>query len=139
MQTIFELKEQAIADTPLLLFDCVLVDGRTESWSTHTVTIDGVAYGARVLQHNVFEIQASSEQGVDGVPKVSLLVANADSHCSEIERSTGWKGARLTASLVFYDLRNGVPLTGERSFSRAYAILRKRFSRRRSACLQQIE
>src|ERR1022692_346457 len=111
MQTIFELKEQAVTDTPLLLFDCVLSDGTTEHWSTHAVSVGGVAYSARVLGHNVFELQASSDQGADGVPKISLVLGNADSHCSEIERATGWKGARLTAGLVFYDLRNGAPLT----------------------------
>jgi len=111
MQTIFELKEQAVTDTPLLLFDCTLADGHVEHWSTHTVTIDGVAYAPRVLQHNIFELQASSDQGVDGVPRISLVLANADSHCSQLERSTGWKGARLTAGLVFYDLRNDAPLT----------------------------
>jgi hypothetical protein len=114
MQTIFELKEQAVTDTPLLLFDCVLPDGRTEHWSTHAVTVGDAAYSARVLRHNVFELQASSDQGVDGVPRISLVLANADSHCSQIERSTGWKGARLTAGLVFYDLRNASALT-ERS------------------------
>jgi len=25
---------------------------------------------------------------------------------SEIERATGWKGARLTVAFLFYDLRN---------------------------------
>src|ERR1039457_7265741 len=93
------------------LFDCVLADGGTEHWSTHAVSVGGVAYSARLLGHNVFELQASSGQGIDGVPKISLVLGNADSHCSEIERATGWKGARLTAGLVFYDLRNGVPLT----------------------------
>jgi hypothetical protein len=111
MQTIFELKEQAVTDTPLLLFDCVLADGRTEHWSTHGVTVNGVAYAARVLQHNVFELQASSDQGVDIVPRISLVLANADSHGSEIERATGWKGSRLTAALVFYDLRQGAALS----------------------------
>jgi hypothetical protein len=111
MQTIFDLKEQAVTDTPLLLFDCTLSNGQTEHWSTHAVSVGGVAYSARVLGHNVFELQASSNQGADGVPKISLVLANADSHCSEIERATGWKGARLTAGLVFYDLRNAVPLT----------------------------
>src|SRR5262245_37110132 len=114
MQTIFELKEQAVTDTPLLLFDCTLPDGRTEHWSTHAVTVADTNYSARVLRHNVFELQASSDQGVDGVPRISLVLANADSHCSQIERATGWKGARLTAGLVFYDLRNGTSLT-ERS------------------------
>jgi hypothetical protein len=111
MQTIFDLKEQAVTDTPLLLFDCTLSNGQAEHWSTHAVSVGGVTYSARVLGHNVFELQASSNQGADGVPKISLVLANADSHCSEIERATGWKGARLTAALVFYDLRNAVALT----------------------------
>lgn len=109
MSTIYELKEQAVTETPLLVFDCALADGRTEHWSTHAVTINGTAYAARVLEHSVFEMQAASNQGVDGIPRVSLVLGNADSHFSEIERATGWKGARLTVSFLFYDLRNGQP------------------------------
>ena len=93
MQTIYELKEQAVTGTPLLLFDCVLTDGRVERWSTHRVQNGGETYEARVLRHNVFEIQAASEQGVDGVPRISLSLANADSHFSQLERSVGFKGA----------------------------------------------
>src|SRR5215831_7627848 len=99
MLTIFELKEQTVTDTPLLVFDCQLSNGQTEHWSTHTVAIGGATYSARVLRHNVFELQASSDQGVDGVPRISLVLANADSHFSQIERTTGWKGAKLTAAL----------------------------------------
>src|SRR5579872_3688345 len=111
MQNIFELKEQAVTDTPLLVFDCVLPDGRTEHWSTHQATAGGATYEARVLQHNVFEMQTASDQGVDGIPRVSIVLANADSHFSEIERTGGWKGARLTVSFLFYDLRNDIALT----------------------------
>jgi len=53
MPTTYELKEQAVTDTPLLVFDCVLPDGRTEQWSTHRVTAGGAQYDARVLQHNI--------------------------------------------------------------------------------------
>src|SRR5579883_3075593 len=109
MSTIFELKEQAVTETPLLVFDCTLADGTAEHWSTHAVTVGETAYQARVLQHSVFEVQAASNQGVDGIPRISLVLGNADSHFSEIERATGWKGARLTASFVFYDLRNNQP------------------------------
>jgi hypothetical protein len=109
MSTIFDLKEQAVTDTPLLVFDCALADGSAEHWSTHAVTVAGTAYEARVLQHTVFEMQAASNQGVDGIPRISLVLGNADSHLSEIERATGWKGARLTVSFLFYDLRNGQP------------------------------
>src|SRR5512133_1826302 len=107
MQNIFELKEQAVTETPLLVFECALADGRVERWSTHRVSADGVVYEARVLRHDVFEIQAASDQGVDGIPRVSVALANADSHFSEIERAVGWKGARLKVGFLFYDLRSG--------------------------------
>src|ERR1051325_8131900 len=107
MQTIFELKEQAVTETPLLVFDCTLADGSTERWSTHRVTVAGAAYEARVMQHNVVEMQTASDQGVDGIPRISIVLANADSHFSEIERAVGWMGARLRVSFLFYDLRTG--------------------------------
>ncbi len=111
MQTISELKEQAVTDTPIMVFDCVLSSGATEHWSTHAVTIGATSYAARVLQHSAFDIQTASDQGVDGSPKITLVLANADLHFSEIERATGWKGAQLTVGFLFYDLRNNVPLT----------------------------
>ena len=111
MDTIFDLRSAEVTDTPLLVFDCVLSNGQTEHWSTHSVTVGGNAYAARVLQHSIFEIQTASDQGVDGIPKISIVLANADSHFSEIERSCGWKGARLSVGFLFYDLRNGTALT----------------------------
>jgi hypothetical protein len=111
MQSISELKEQAVTDTPVILFDCVLTDGREEHWSTHALTVGNTTYAARVLEHSAFDIQTASDQGVDGSPSISILLANADSHFSELERATGWKGARLTVSFLFYDLRNRTPLT----------------------------
>ena len=111
MQAISDLKEQAVTDAPLLVFDCVLPNGQAEHWSTHRVTVGGATYEARVLQHSVFDIQTASDQGIDGSPRISMLLANADSHFSEIARATGWKGARLTVGFLFYDLRNNAPLT----------------------------
>jgi hypothetical protein len=111
MQTISELKEQAVSDTPLIVFDCVLANGQREHWSTHAVTVGAANYAARVLKHSAFEIQTASDQGVDGSPTISIVLANADSHFSEIERSAGWKGAKLTVGFLFYDLRKGAPLT----------------------------
>jgi len=111
MQAISDLKEQAVVDTPLMTFDCVLPNGQTEHWSTHAVTVGATAYAARVLQHSAFDIQTASDQGVDGSPRISLVLANADSHFSEIERAGGWKGAQLTVGFLFYDLRNNAPLT----------------------------
>src|SRR5581483_9014119 len=111
MQTISELKEQWVTDTPVLLFDCVLSNGPTEHWSSHSVRVGAVVYAPRVLQHSALDIQTASDQGVDGSPKISILLANADSHFSELERATGWKGAKLTVSFVFYDLIHDIPLT----------------------------
>ncbi len=109
MQSIFELKEQPITETPLLVFECTLPNGQVERWSTHRIVAGGNAYEARVLQHSVFEIQAGSDQGVDGIPRISVVLANADSRFSEIERATGWKGSRLKAGFLFYDLRRDEP------------------------------
>lgn len=112
MQTIFQVKEQALTDTPLLVLDCDLANGQVERWSTHQVTISGNAYSARVLHNNLFTMQTASDQGLDAIPKLSLTLANADSHFSQIERSVGFKGAKITAKFLFYDLRADAPVTG---------------------------
>src|SRR5690242_8813094 len=111
MPTAFQVKEQAVTDTPLLLFDCQLQGNQLESWSTHQITLAGTTYQARALQHNLYEIQTSSDQGVDAIPKISISLANADSHFSELERSVGFKGAMLVVSFVFFDLKAGNPTT----------------------------
>src|SRR5436190_10017388 len=109
MASIFELKEQAITETPLLVFECALPNGQVERWSTHRiVTADGI-YEPRVVQHTVFEMQTGSDQGVDGIPRISVVLANADSRFSEIERAIGWKGSRIKVGFLFYDLRYDEP------------------------------
>lgn len=104
MDTIANLKEQAVTQTPLLLFDVTLANGETERWATHGVTVNSETYSARVLRHNLFEVQAASEHGIDAIPKISLTLANADSQLSQIESSVGFKGAKLKATFLFYDL-----------------------------------
>src|SRR6476619_3412821 len=111
MPTAFPVKEQSVTDTQLLLFDCQLQGAQVENWSTHSVTIAGATYLARVLQHNLYEIQTSSDLGVDAIPKISLSLANADSHFSEIERSSGFKGATLTVSFAFFYITQGTATT----------------------------
>src|SRR5712664_1132494 len=111
MPTIFQEKEQAATETPILLFDCALSNGQLETWSTHKVVVGGATYQPRVLRHNLFEIQTASDMGVDAIPKVSITLANADSHFSEIERSVGWKGASVTVRFLFFKLKDGVPET----------------------------
>ena len=104
MATIASLKEQVVAQTPLLLFETTLADGEVERWSTHAVAVDGHDYAARVLRHNFFEVQAASDSGIDAIPRISLTLGNADSYFSQIEAGTGLKGARIAARFLFYDL-----------------------------------
>jgi hypothetical protein len=109
MNTVYQSKEEQIGDTPLLLFDCAFGTDLTEHWSTHEATVNGIAYAARVLKQNVFEVQFGSDLGVDAIPSISIELGNADSHFSEIENSVGVKGGQLTVSLVFYSFPNNSP------------------------------
>ncbi len=108
MPTIAQIKELEITETPLLLFECALASGSVERWSTHQVLFGGATYQARVTRHNLFEMRASGEDGVDSLSKLSITLANADSYFSQITQNQGWKGARLTARFVFFDVKNGV-------------------------------
>ncbi|HEV2198537.1 MAG TPA: phage tail protein [Bryobacteraceae bacterium] len=104
MPTIDQLKEQEAPPTPLFLFDCVLPSGATERRSTHAVSVGGNAYLARLLQHNLFALQSTADNGLDGAQKISVTLANADSHYSQLERETGFKGSLVTIQVLFYDL-----------------------------------
>ncbi len=111
MGTINTLKGLETPGTPLFLCDITLSSGQTQNYSTHAVTYNGTSYEARILQHNLFDLRASSDQGIDSLGKVTITLANADSICSEIERNTGWKGARLTVRFVFFNLAAGTALS----------------------------
>jgi len=103
MPTALELKEQQTPQTPILLFECRLANGSIERWSTHQVVWNSHTYSARVLEHSSFDMRAEE----DGVSKVSLLMANADSYFSQVERNVGLKGSRLDAQLIFWNLATG--------------------------------
>lgn len=109
MGTIAQIKEQPITDTPLILVECELVSGERLYWSTHGVTFQGQRYEPRILRHNLFEIRVDSETGVDGVTRAALTLANTDSRLSQVERTVGWKGSRVTVRFVFFDLRAKAP------------------------------
>ncbi len=111
MESLQTVKMREVADTPLVLFDCVAPDGTVERWSTHAVSYEGQAYDPIVLRHNLFDMQAGDASGVDGVTRLALTLGNAGGRLSEIERRSGWKAAKLTARLVFFDLAAGQPTT----------------------------
>jgi hypothetical protein len=106
MGTINQVKQLAEADTPLLFFQCVLPSGDVEYWSTHAITFNGRPYAARVLRHNLFDLQLSADDAMDGISQLSLTLANADSALSEVNAAIGFKGAQLTVYFAFADLQS---------------------------------
>ena len=111
MLTIHEMKELEILETPVLLFDCELRNGQHQYWATHQVTFEGNLYDARLIEHTGFDIKAYSEDGIDTSAKVSVVLANADSRYSQVERGVGFKGSRMTARFVFVNLATGAAST----------------------------
>jgi hypothetical protein len=109
MATIFELKELKQTQTPLFLFTFRLNSGAVARWCTHQVEVGGETYEARILGHNLFEMRADSEAGIDSISKLTVTLANADSYGSQIERSTGWKGSKVDVQFLFFDLKSGAP------------------------------
>jgi hypothetical protein len=108
MGTIVVLKEQEAPETPLFLAQCTLTSGQAFYWSTHNVTVGGQVYSGRILKHNLFDLQSSADQATDGISRVSLTLANADSFLSGVESSVGWKGSNLVIQFLFYDLVNAI-------------------------------
>ncbi len=111
MGTINQVKQLAEADTPLLFFECLLPSGDSEYWSTHSIVFDGEAYSARVLKHDLFDLQLSADDAMDGISKLSLTLANADSAISELNAAIGLKGTQLTVYFAFADLPSGTITT----------------------------
>lgn len=111
MSTINIIKELAEADTPLLFFQCRLADGSYQCFSTQNMWFNGQSYSPRVLKHDLFDFQLSSDDAMDSIASLSLTLANADSFLSEIGASIGWKGAQLTVYFAFADLASGITTT----------------------------
>jgi hypothetical protein len=104
MSTINQIKQLAEADTPLLFFQCVLPSGDAQYWSTYTLPFGGNTYTARVLKHDLFDLQLCADDAMDGLTKLSLTLANADSELSQLNAAIGFKGSQLTAYFAFADL-----------------------------------
>ena len=103
--TIDQLKEQETAPTPLFLFDCVL---RNRVWWNVGVRMRHPSAETLIrralIKHNLNQLRSYSDAGLDGSAKVDVTLANADSHFSEIERATGFRGSQVTIQFLFYDL-----------------------------------
>src|SRR5690349_22610505 len=97
MGTINQIKQRAEADTPLLFFQCTLPSGDVEYWSTHSIPFNGHYYAAKVLKHNLFDLQLSADDAMDGISQLSLTLANADSAISQLDAAIGLKGSQMIA------------------------------------------
>jgi hypothetical protein len=106
---IADLKGLEATQTPLLLFECWLPDGTEERWCTHRVTAEGKEYEPRVLAHSGFEFRLGAEEGLDHGSRLTLTLANVDGRISQIDNTTGWRGARLRVRFGFFDLASGSP------------------------------
>ena len=121
MPTVFDIKQLEVTETPLFLFECRLRNGDISRWSTHNVIVEGHDYEARVVGHNAFDLRASFDEGLDSGNKLSIRLANADSHFSQIERTTGFKGAGITVRFVFYNLATGLAASDSQVLFRGVA------------------
>ena len=101
MASVYEIKEQTVLETPILLLDCEFRNGLVAHWSTSSLDVSGQHYEGRILRHNLFELGLNSDEGIDTGGRLSLVLANADSYGSQLERDYGFKGARLTVWFVF--------------------------------------
>lgn len=111
MGTINAIKQLPEADTPLLFFNCVLPSGDLEFWCTHNIQFNGDSYEARVLKYDLFDLQLSADDAMDGISQLSLTLANADSRLSQVNRAIGFKGSQLTVYFAFADLMTGTITT----------------------------
>lgn len=104
MAQLNDLKQLRESETPILLFECALPSGDVERWCTHSIFHNGAYYDARVLAHDLFDLQLSADDAMDGISKLSLVLANSDSALSALNASVGFKGAQLTVYFGFADL-----------------------------------
>lgn len=111
MGTINQVKQLSETDTPLLFFQCVLPSGDARYWCSHKIVFNSQQYEARVLKHNLFDLQLSADDAMDGVSQLSLTLANADSLLSELNCQVGFKGSQLTVYFAFADLPSGTITT----------------------------
>lgn len=111
MGTINQVKQLAVADTPILFFQCEMPSGDAYWWSSHRVVFNGKQYTARVLKHNLFTLQLSADDAMDSMSQLSIVLGNADGLMSELNAAIGFRGAQLSVYFGFVDLPSGTVTT----------------------------
>lgn len=114
-------KSRTVLETPVLLFDCELPDGRVERWASHPVTAGGAQYSDRLIKHSNFSISMWNLEGGAGSSRVQVVLANSDAYASQVESTCGWKGAKLHVRFCFFDTTTGEAVTEPESVFRGTA------------------
>jgi hypothetical protein len=74
MATINFVKQLAVADTPILFFQCEMSSGDTYYWSSHSILFNRQQYVARILKHNLFTLQLSADDAMDSMSQLSIVL-----------------------------------------------------------------
>ena len=93
--------------TPVLLYECTLVNGQIEYWSTHSATYEGVTYNPRILENTGFEIGLLADDGADWGNRISLVLANTDAYVTQLHQNQNLKGCQLLVQFAFLDPASG--------------------------------
>lgn len=104
MEELSLIKERQSPGTPLFLFECRISAEEVFYWSTHDAVVDGCQYEARVLDHSALEHRTIAGDESAFVPRITILLANADQTLSSVTSNQLWKGAEITIRFVVYDL-----------------------------------
>jgi hypothetical protein len=112
LTTVLASKDLSLAYQPLLLASVTFADGTVLRLATHDLrsSTTGVQYGGfdwlpQILNQELAAKQALSSQGHDGIPTVSLKIADADRFLwRTYEQPKGFKGSELVLTFVFMDL-----------------------------------
>jgi hypothetical protein len=93
--------------TPILLFDCTLVDGKVERWSTHSATWQTIVYVPRVVENSGFSIGLLADDGSDWGNRMTVVLANTDGYITHLHHSENLKGCTLLVCFAFLDPESG--------------------------------
>jgi hypothetical protein len=101
-------KELAAAYRPVVFVDFLFPDGATLYVASIAATFNGHTYDARIDDQQIDRISSLSEQGIDRVPSVTIVLADpSGSVFASYERGHGFKGASMTLRFALYDPPSG--------------------------------
>ena len=114
--TIAAAKELVESYQPLMLAEITMPGGNVFRYASHMLaaTLDGGGgfqyggndYEPRLVNTDISQTQALSDQGIDFTPSVSLTFADPDNAIYDLENSIGFKGATMVIRFVMWNVGN---------------------------------